>query len=183
MLPPSQSPCTSQLRWVFPSVDLHHMAPQGKYRASCRRYPGRVVSRHQVLAHRPLLRFREYCQQARRSPLLQLQSASASSIRARGAQHTARCCHHSSCRHRASLPMNLIEPEWDTILVQAVRDNGRIALSDKEYAEHLWQALGLQPALAGITVDRAQACGLNPNIRIYRCSLSSCICNAMRCTT
>ncbi|CAL5225451.1 g8270 [Coccomyxa viridis] len=51
---------------------------------------------------------------------------------------------------------------------EAVRDNGRIALSDKAYAEHLWQALGLQPALAGIMVEGAQACGLNPNIRIYR---------------
>ena len=49
-----------------------------------------------------------------------------------------------------------------------MRDNGRIALNDQGYAQHLWQFLGLQPALAAITVDGANACGLNPDIRIYR---------------
>ncbi len=67
-----------------------------------------------------------------------------------------------------------------TFYVQAVRDNGRIALSDKAYAEHLWQALGLQPALAGIMVEGAQACGLNPNIRIYRHASIVCNCKAER---
>ncbi|CAK0735010.1 hypothetical protein CVIRNUC_000515 [Coccomyxa viridis] len=51
---------------------------------------------------------------------------------------------------------------------EAVRDNGRIALNDEGYAQHLWQVLGLQPALAAIAMDGAGACGLNPDIRIYR---------------
>lgn len=49
-----------------------------------------------------------------------------------------------------------------------MRDNGRIALNDEGYAQHLWQVLGLQPALAAIAMDGAGACGLNPDIRIYR---------------
>ena len=72
-------------------------------------------------------------------------------------------------------PSNCMSPLSMTfwaLVVQAVRDNGRIAVSDKEYAQHLWEALGLQAALAGITVDGLRACGLNPNIRIYRCDLT-----------
>ena len=57
---------------------------------------------------------------------------------------------------------------------QAVRDNGRIAVRDEEYAQHLWKVSGLQPALAGITVDGANACGLNPDIRIYRSNATPC---------
>ena len=64
----------------------------------------------------------------------------------------------------------------EKVCLQAVRDNGRIATTDVAYAEHLWQALGLQPALAGLTVDGMHACGLNPNIRLYRsaAALASC---------
>ena len=41
-------------------------------------------------------------------------------------------------------------------------------MNDQGYAQHLWQVLGLQRALAAISVDGASACGLNPDIRIYR---------------
>ncbi|BDA40651.1 hypothetical protein COCOBI_01-3040 [Coccomyxa sp. Obi] len=51
---------------------------------------------------------------------------------------------------------------------EAVRDNGRISLDDKEYADHLWAATGIQAVFRNIVLDGRHACGLNPNIRIYR---------------
>ena len=60
-----------------------------------------------------------------------------------------------------------------------MRDNGRIAFNDQGYAQQLWQVLGLQPALAAITVDGASACGLNPDIRIYRSKSNLC---SQQCT-
>lgn len=51
---------------------------------------------------------------------------------------------------------------------QAVRDNGRISLEDKAYADHLWGATGLQAVFRHIQEEGRQPLGLNPNIRIYR---------------
>lgn len=59
---------------------------------------------------------------------------------------------------------------------QAVRDNGRISLEDKDYADHLWQALGLRTIFRQINVDGRHACGLNPNLRIYRSECCSYWC-------
>lgn len=51
---------------------------------------------------------------------------------------------------------------------EAIRDNGRISLDDKEYADHLWTATGVEAVFKSIVIDGRHACGLNPNIRIYR---------------
>ena len=52
-------------------------------------------------------------------------------------------------------------------LAQALRDNGRIATSDKAFAQNLWQA-GLQEAFKKVTFDGKQAHSLNSQIRVYR---------------
>ncbi len=51
---------------------------------------------------------------------------------------------------------------------KAVRDNGRISLQDPAYARHMWETIGIQELFQDITVDGRHACGLNPNIRLYR---------------
>ena len=52
--------------------------------------------------------------------------------------------------------------------LQALRDNGRLALDDLGFAQHLWEASGLQQAFMDIEAQGRHACGLNANIRLYR---------------
>ena len=157
---------------------------------SFRSWERRVVFRRPVLEARLSLLFQECCQQGRPRVLLQLQSASALSTRARGGLHTGRCTLPSLHVMYHGTPI-FLDCCWDSeitwsghasdnqkgICLQAVRDNGRIATTDAAYAEHLWQALGLQSALAGLTVDGRHACSLNPNIRLYRSTSAVASCH------
>ena len=155
-----------------------------------RSWERRVVFRRPVLEARPSFLFQECCQQGRPRVLLQLQSASASSTRARGDLHTGRCTlpslhvmYHGTpvfpccCWDFELTWCGYANDSQENVCLQAVRDNGRIATSDAAYAEHLWQALGLQFALAGLTVDGRHACGLDPNIRLYRSAAAVAACH------
>lgn len=54
-------------------------------------------------------------------------------------------------------------------LVQAYRDNQRIAFQDAEFAKHLWQMSSLSDIFKQIDLEDGQhAVGLNPNIRLYK---------------
>lgn len=54
---------------------------------------------------------------------------------------------------------------------QAFRDNDRVSVQDEAFAQHLWQASGLQRIFSNMQLpDGAHPIGLNPNIRIYRYS-------------
>lgn len=56
-------------------------------------------------------------------------------------------------------------------LSQAFRDNERVSVHDAAFAQHLWEASGLQHACQGLRVHGQQPVGLNPNIRVYKCVL------------
>ena len=107
----------------------------------------------------------------------------ASGLERAGTRRGAAFPHIAATRHHCPVGIGHynLGITFQTLSVQAVRDNGRLALSDKEYAEHLWQALGIRSALTGITIDGASACGLSPNIRIYRHALFFCTRRAMGC--
>ncbi len=51
---------------------------------------------------------------------------------------------------------------------KAFRDNERVSVQDEAFAQHLWQASGLQRHFATWPSDGGRPVGLNPNIRIYR---------------
>lgn len=52
---------------------------------------------------------------------------------------------------------------------QAFRDNERVSVMDAAFAQHFWEASGLQQVCQHLRIDGARPVGLNPNIRIYRC--------------
>lgn len=54
------------------------------------------------------------------------------------------------------------------ILLQAFRDNHRIAVEDAQFASQLWQKCGLTDVAEGLSFEGCAAVGLNPNLRIYR---------------
>ncbi|CAG9461163.1 unnamed protein product [Pedinophyceae sp. YPF-701] len=55
---------------------------------------------------------------------------------------------------------------------EAFRDNERVQSDDPDFAAAFWRASGLQELFQelDLTVDGMTACGLNPNIRLYRYS-------------
>jgi hypothetical protein len=56
-------------------------------------------------------------------------------------------------------------------LLQAFRDNDRLAVNDAQLAQHLWTATGLAAAFDDMRLGGGAApTGLNPNIRIYKYS-------------
>jgi len=56
----------------------------------------------------------------------------------------------------------------NTHLLQAHRDNERIAFQDEAFAKHLWQMSGLADVFRQMDLDNQTAIGLNPNIRLYK---------------
>lgn len=54
-------------------------------------------------------------------------------------------------------------------MLQAFRDNERIAFQDKAFADQLWKKSGLADIFSNIEIGNNQkAVGLNPNIRLYK---------------
>lgn len=53
-------------------------------------------------------------------------------------------------------------------LLQAFRDNHRIAVEDAQFAAQLWQKCGLSDVAEELSFEGCAAVGLNPNLRVYR---------------
>lgn len=60
-------------------------------------------------------------------------------------------------------------------LLQAFRDNHRISLEDPAFAAQLWERCGLRDVCSSLSYNGRAACGLNPNLRLYRHAAPPCL--------